>query len=153
MTRQTLYSRTYKDVSGEKSSVTFRIRENFTDATERQSAISSLGAALDGVSSGNSVGFRVSEVETVGNGNATDPNANREVKLVLFFYDNVSFKQYTREIPVVIRGTLTTFANSDDVDLTVAPMALLVTRLQADALSVEGNPITITRATIVGRNL
>lgn len=77
--------------------------------------------------------------------------AQRETGLRMFYSDDVDGAKYNITVPA---PDLTAVAQegTDDVPLSVTEVAALVTWMQANMLSPQGNAITVDRAVIVGRN-
>lgn len=150
-----IYGRTYTDRSGERSSVTVNLRTDFADDTARDTALTALGNAMDGVSRGNPVREKYEDYTLLGQGSASDPQAHREFKLVVQFYDTVTFRRYSLEIPCASDTALTYVGpNSDEVVLTDSGvMAALVTALENDVRSIAGNTISVTGAYTTGRSI
>lgn len=83
----------------------------------------------------------------------TDPEAHRELKLLVGFDDNVTGKKYVMTIPCPDISTLTMQEGTDFVVLAdLGVMAALVTAMEANAKSEVGNAITVNYGKIVGRN-
>jgi hypothetical protein len=148
-------SRSYRDRSNEPSSISLRLRENFADQAAENTAITALEAALDGVSAGKVVGRAVSTREKLGTGPSVNAGAQREVKILVTYGDTVTFDVYNQEIPIADQNAITfVSANSDEIDLADGDVGEeLKTQLEASVVSKAGNPISVTRAILVGRNL
>lgn len=81
----------------------------------------------------------------------TSPFAQREQGLRFFYSDNVDASKYNITVPAPDLAIVAD-PGSDDVDLTITEVAALVTWLESNVLSPNGNAITVDRAVIVGRN-
>lgn len=77
--------------------------------------------------------------------------AQRESGLRLFYSDDVDGSKYnvTLAAPDL---SIVADPGTDDVDLTITEVAALVSWLETNAISPNGNPITVDRAVLVGRN-
>lgn len=147
-------SATYKDYSGEKSSMSYNVgpitaitiagfltqNDAFLDAVQALS----LGALVHTSWTGDSTKFS--------GANPTDLNAQRERKWRVDFEDTVNLAPGSFEIPVaLVAGQLV--VGTDKADLTTAQWVALIAAAEALVKSVDGNPINILGATLVGRNL
>lgn len=82
-----------------------------------------------------------------------DPYAQREIKLLVSYRDTVTSKLYRLEIPGPDLSALAQ-AGTDVVDHTSnITAAAFVTAFEANAASVDGNPVTVEGMRIVGRRL
>lgn len=113
-----------------------------------------LQTAVDGVTAG-VIATRtdISEVVAVSGAAPVSPYAQRELGLRVYYSDNVTARNgsFTIAAPDLDALTLT----GDGVLLTdgvAAPMEILVTWLNANARSSDGNAITVNAARVVGRN-
>lgn len=114
-----------------------------------------LRTALNGVTRGvitNETGTAV--INKVTNVGPTDPNAQREQKLLVVYEDDVTKSLYSVEIPALDYDAVTLKENSDEVVLADGGvMAALVTAMETHAVSKDGNAINVIRAVAVGRNI
>jgi hypothetical protein len=82
----------------------------------------------------------------------TDPQAQRESALRIFYADDVTGDIYHISLPGPDWANVDLLPNTDLADLTDAPLATLVAAIESDALSPVGNAITVLRAVQVGRH-
>lgn len=75
---------------------------------------------------------------------------NREDKLELKYFDNVTFKPYTVEVPCR-KGTLATESGSDLIP--PATWTATKTAFEAYAFSPDGNAVTLATVRLIGRNV
>lgn len=75
--------------------------------------------------------------------------AQRELGLRLYYQDTVNFKKYHLTIPAPDMDIID--VNGDDVDLTNSIVAAVVTWMQTNMESIDGNPVDIYKGRIVGR--
>lgn len=81
-----------------------------------------------------------------------EPYAQRELGFRFYIRDEVNQELGYFTIPCADLDIGSVVAGDDELDLTVAPTAAFVTWLEANALSRDGNAITVERALVVGRN-
>lgn len=147
----------YRDYSDEASNVEFTLAQgtaaNFDALVAQKDAIRT---ALQGVTLGNIEYERfIAQVNDVDNGPAGTPSAQREMKWLLEFVDDVNGGRFTREIPtadIVTAGLLV--ANTDLADLSAA--AWVAVKAAVDGIirnNATGNTGTLVAARLVGRNL
>lgn len=138
----------FVDFSNEGSTATIAVADAITDA-----AITSIFAAIVGVTLGNAQKsvLRTSVDKDAGTaGVPANAFAQREIKWLVRYTDNVTLKKYSREIPcadlaLVVQGT-------DFMDLSAGPGLALKTALDTDMLSPDGNPISVDSVEHIGRN-
>lgn len=82
----------------------------------------------------------------------TDPQAQRESALRLFYADDVTGDVYHISIPGPDWANIDLLPNTDLADLTDTVAANLVIAIEANALSPVGNAVTVLRAVQVGRH-
>lgn len=150
----TLVSASYLDYSGERSSVSFNVATP-SGATFDYDAwdlvIDGITDVIDAVSimRRGPVNARTL-IDTGSHELPADEEAQRELGLRIFYYDETTLKKFHLTIPgpelalFVIPGT-------DVVDLTGTEMAALVTEFESNVLSPDLNAIEITHAAVVGR--
>ena len=145
----------YKDESSERSTVSIRMRDDFADDITRAAEYTDMQDAVNGLSLGNLQYTEERQRTTLSNAAATDANANREQKILVTYFDNVTFKTFSKEIPIADRSAVTKVsANSDEIVLADGgAMAAFVSAFEATARTDAGNAVTVTKATWVGRNL
>lgn len=145
---------TFEDYSGEKSTVELSIPEPAADGSDWSAIRTSVQDLQDKIEAltlcdESSEHIRVNESLEVAT--VTDPNAQRESGMRVFYQDNVTKKKFHFTIPGPDM-TIVAQAGTDVVDLTVTEVAALVTELEASAVSPDGNSLTVTGARLVGRN-
>ncbi len=82
----------------------------------------------------------------------TDPQAQRESALRIFYGDDVTGEVYHVSIPGPDWANIALQPNTDLADLTDTVAANLVIAIEANALSPVGNAVTVLRAVQVGRH-
>jgi len=149
----------YRDYDGEKTTVTFQ-GSDLTAANidaEYASAIS-LQTAFEAVSLGKlQKRTHVAKVSPQGYGHATDEHAQRETKALVTYYDDVTFKVLTQELPCVDLSLqnpdypgifyLAGSANNE------ATWETFVTEFEAYVPGPSGNNAVVEKIIHVGRNL
>lgn len=94
-----------------------------------------------------------SEKTEIGTSAPTSSYAQRELKLLLVMSDTVTGRKFTSTIGVVNAAVLDTTPGTDVVNLDDAGVgAALKAAYESNVLSIEGNPIEVLQARIVGRN-
>lgn len=83
-------------------------------------------------------------------GTATVGESNREDKLELKYFDNVTFKPYTVEVPCR-KGGLATESGSDLIP--AATWTATKASFEAYAKSPDGNAVTLAQVRLIGRNV
>jgi hypothetical protein len=78
--------------------------------------------------------------------------AQREMGFRVFLTDDVNFQKSYFTIPCADLAIGSVVAGQDELDLTAAPTAALVTWVEANVLSADGNAVTVDRIVIVGRS-
>lgn len=146
----TRLSLTYSDASSELSSMGINSNQ-FIDNAAFIVARSELEDAIDAVTDGTLIKREASlptVVDTKFNG-----AGQRELKLLIEYFDDVSFKNYSQEVPTAKLG-LVTQPNSDYLDILDGGVnQALVTKYEAFAISPEGNALTVTGVKYIGRNI
>lgn len=137
-----------KDYSGENTAVQCYIADSVADLA----ATATLRTAIETISRGRPQRAEVSEFELLQSGPATDADANRELKVLIGYTDNLTGKLYTFTIPCVLASDFTRIAGTDFVDITATPLAGFVTAFEAVGASEFGNAVSVQYAKIVGRN-
>ena len=82
----------------------------------------------------------------------TDPQAQRESALRIFYADDVTGDVFHVSIPGPDWANIDLQPNTDLADLTDTVMANVVIAIEANALSPAGNAVTVLRAVQVGRH-
>lgn len=78
--------------------------------------------------------------------------AQRETGFRVFFTDNVNQEAGYFTIGTADLGIASVVPGQDELDLSVAPASSLVTWLETNAVTRDGNALTVDRIVIVGRN-
>ena len=94
----------------------------------------------------------ISEVTVISSDNAASQWAQREVGLRIHVSDNVNGESGYFTIACPDLGTLSLDTAGDVLLADASVMAALVTQIETNVLSRDGNAVTVVRATIVGRN-
>lgn len=144
------------DYSGEASSVAIP-GPALTGATYEAQAAEAIGLAttLQAITLAEVQGYTfVADTDTISGDLPTSPYAQREIKLLFTYSDNVTGERGSFTVPAPDLANLETTPDSDMVTLQDASiMAAFVTAVQGFFVSAAGNAITIQSARIVGRNL
>lgn len=143
---------TIRDRSDEYSSVTVPLTDitaaNFADV---MAEISNLQTAILGMTTGTLAQRRVVlSTEKINDTRPSNPYAQRELGLRLFYQDTVNFRKYHLTVPcpdLLLVGQ----AGSDEIDLTLSVVAVLVNWLESNMTSPDGNSVDVYRGVIVGR--
>lgn len=136
------------DYSNEKSTVKIRVLDAIGDA-----ALTAIFDAVDGVTIGNPGQSTLNTSAEKDAGTGVPPAnqfAQRELKWLAKYQDNVNNRTYRFEIPCADASLLT--ANVDRLDLTSGPGAALKSAIDANAKSQDGNAVTLVSVELVGRN-
>lgn len=139
----------FLDYTNEKSTASVYVADAIGDA-----AITALVGGVDGLTvDGRQVAQLVVETDKDAgiSGKATDPLAQRENKWLVRATDNVNARNVQIEIPCADLTLLT--GGLDHLDLAGTEAAAFVTAIEGDALSQDGNAITVASIQFVGRNL
>jgi hypothetical protein len=142
------------DYSGEATTHGFRTQE-LTETTIgpeevlKNDYLTALAAITNGVIAKNQLG----NIERSGNGPGP-AGSYREIKMLVTFEDEVTYRLGTVEVGCVDLAALTLKENSDEVVLADGgAMAAWVTAFETFAFSVEGNDVAVLKAVVVGRNI
>jgi hypothetical protein len=137
------------DQSGEPTGFSIHVASGALDLSSVPAGLTAIITALDTelvdwtpITYVGNITRRLS-TDTVGEG-------NREDKVELKYFDNVTLKPYTVEVPCR-KGTLATSPGSDLVP--EATWADTKTAFEAYAKSPDGNAVTLSQVRIVGRNV
>lgn len=145
---------TLLDYSEEKSSVGCYL-PNFTAANfdAQNTLVDNLITAILGVAGGTPIkDERVATVTRFAPIPPADETEQREQKWLVSCTDNVTGFEVTFEIPIATPTGLL-LPNTDRMDLESTQGAALKAAVDAVVRSRAGNPVTMLRATYVGRNL
>lgn len=152
------FSRTYIDFAKEKATVEFRIQD-MTAATiaATLTELATLGTAIDALTLANLTrSIAAQDNSAFAIVLPTDENSHRERKWKVMFQDTVTLREGKVEIPAakLNNGTDSLLQpNSDLADLTVTEWVNFIAAFEATARSVDGNPVNVLGAELVGRNL
>lgn len=137
------------DQSGEPTGFQIHIASGAVDLTTIPAALTAIVTAIDAelvdwtpVSYNATISRRLSTAD-VGEG-------NREDKLEFKYFDNVTFKPYTVEVPCR-KGGLATESGSDKIPAETWPTTK--TAFEAYAKSPDGNAVTLAQVRLIGRNV
>lgn len=148
------YSMTVRDYSDEYSNARFpmadRTAANF-DA--QQTLANSLQSAVEGVILGSTAREAVIASEnTVNDVRPANAFAQRELKWLVRYHDNVSLEKSTVTIPTAnVTGLLV--AGTDLADLSQAAWVTFIAAFEGGVLGASGNAVTIDSVQLVGRKL
>lgn len=136
------------DYSNEKSLATIRVADAISDAN-----ITVLFNAINGVTLGNNQGSKLvtkADKDTGTAGKSTNTFAQREMKWLVKYIDNVNSRPGSLELPT---ADLAELATGDALDVgTGTAGETLVNALESHMLSRDGNAITVSEIKFVGRN-
>lgn len=145
---------TLADYGGEKSTATFYV-DDFVESTydSQVSLVASLFTALLNITLGIEVKrfLKVLDVGS-GSGQATDVMAQRELKWLVRYSDDVTAKSYQMEVPSPDVSLLSSSARQN-MDISGGAGAAFVSAFEAAAVSPDGNAVTVESVTLVGRTL
>lgn len=151
---------TFADFEGEKS--TFKMHVPTLTAANIDAvklAITNFATNIAAVTNGLEVKYQLmAEVTGSGSGYASDGTANRELKWLLRYSDNVTGKVYTAELPcpdlsATLRSQSDGAANLADGTVWGGAANLFKENFEIAFISPEGNAVTLISARIVGRNI
>lgn len=156
----TILSVSRRDYSGEIATTTFRLEdttaENYEDLAglaDPGQAAHDLVAAVDGVTMGAPANVIFTPYNLFqGRASASDENAQRERKMVVFMEDDTTHDALNIEIGIVNVAEIVVFPNTDQIDLASGGMVALVTALETHHRSKAGNTVSVLSAKLVGRN-
>lgn len=148
-------SRTYVDASNENSTVQLNIVPyNVVSFAGVLTGIGQLWAAVDAVSLLNPTQDSITLYSTkMSKVLPTDFMAQRERKMVVSFEDATNFTPGKLEIPGPDHTAAPLIPGTDLFDLTATDMATLVTAIESQMRSSDGNNVNVIQATLVGRNI
>lgn len=145
---------TYNDNSNEKSTLSINFPQiaagggNF-DAV--LSAMNSVEATIDAMTLCDNAKQAFYDVISVGEDIPASPWAQRELGVRVFFIDDVNGEKGHFTIPGPDLANLAVQTSTDVLDITGTLEAAFVTAFEADALSRDGNAVTVQRLVVVGR--
>lgn len=158
----TLFSVTKRDFSDEPTTTSWRLADttagNFASLaglTTPGQAGYDLKSAMDDLQvagQGSTIFTAYNLVQ--GRGPSTDPDSQREQKLVFFGHDNTNFDPVTWEIGCVDLSAVTRIPSTDLVELADGgAVAAMVTAIETHVKSKAGNAVTVDKAQLQGRNI
>lgn len=136
------------DYGNEKSSVTLNVADAILDAT-----ITTLYGAVDGLTIGTLEKSMLKTSADKDAGSTTPPvnqYAQREIKWLVKYSDDVTGKRYSLEIPCADLSLLV--AGTETMNVAAGAGAAFVTAFEANVLSPDGNAVSFISAKMVGRN-
>lgn len=146
---------TYADYGGEKSSFQIPLLDyNAGNFDANEALVTNLANAIAGLT----IGLEVKQVRShsstgTGSGQSSDLNAHRELKWLITFRDDVTLKEYQREIPCPDLTANTLIQDiAGNANLGNAEWSSFITAFEAAAVSEDGNAVTFVGARYVGRN-
>ncbi len=146
---------TIADYGGEKSNWQHPIAD-YTAANfdAKETLVDTLVAAVLALSQGVEVKQVRSHSSTgSGSGQSANTNAHRELKWLITFSDNVTLKQYQRELPAPLLSAGTLLQDiGGNANVTDTLWTDFIAAFEAVALSEDGNAVTFVGARYVGRN-
>jgi hypothetical protein len=153
------FSIALKDKTGETSVMVVPTVDLTPDATDQSTVagmLTSLKAALEGISLGNVQKFGGSYQTR--ESNQASASGQRELKLLVQLEDDTTFKIHTVEVPIIDESSITFKSESDEVDLEASPRGgtffdAFATALETAYRSPAGNTATVFGARLIGRNL
>jgi hypothetical protein len=138
---------TIADYSHELATTQFYI-----DETEDISGLTTLTAALNGLHVGTLHRINVTEFDPISGNYPTNELANRELKVLIGYSDDVTGKKYTFTVPCIDSSAFVRVPGTDFLEITEAPLAAFVTAYELIGKSEMGNAVTVNYAKVVGRN-
>lgn len=149
------HTRTYRDYSNEKSTVQFSVPAiTSANIVAVNADIGAIGVALLDLSLCNLAKTQtVSDFATSNQDPPTNPYAQRELKWLMTYRDDVTNKEHTMEIPGADL-TDNLLGNTDQADLSSADWVAFITAFEDGAVAPDtGNAVTVLSAYVVGRNI
>lgn len=153
------YKMTYADWDGEVSTVTFPGSDLLeANITAEQTQAATLRDAVNAVTRGKLLQTEhVAVTSPQGVGRATSPEAQREEKALVMYYDNTTFKRASLEIPCVnMTGQNPDYPGVfylDGASNNQAAWETFVTAFEAFTPGPSGNTAVVEKIIHVGRNI
>lgn len=140
------------DYSGEYSNFSMNIPDvDETSWVATDTAIGTIETALLALTAGNIARKTLQAYNVhVNDAYPSDPMAQREVGLRLFYKDDVNGEKFHVTVPAPDLDLIAE-EGSDDVDMSLSVVSALTAAIEAVAVSRYGNAITFYKGTIVGR--
>jgi hypothetical protein len=145
---------TYTDYSNEQSNIKLPFGQVTAGGAEWDGIIAGMSAvrsAIDAITLCDESKAAFYEVQAEGLDIPTNPEAQREKGLRVFYVDDSNNRKFNFTIPGPDLSALELVQGTDIVPLTGTLMAALVTQLESELVSPDGNTITVYKATVVGR--
>jgi len=145
---------TYNDHSNEKSTLSLHFAQIAAGGGNFDTVISSMNTvetAIDNMTLCDNSKQAFYDVLSVGEDTPVSPWAQREIGVRVFFVDDVNGEKGHFTIPGPDLDSLGVVSGTDVLDITDTLEAALVTALEANALSRDGNAISVQRMVIIGR--
>jgi len=150
----------FLDAGGERSTTSFAIvtltNANIDGIIGAAGEVDDLRDAIVGVTLGQTASVKVLARDSDKSSSpATAPEAQRELKWLVEYSDDVTGQVYQAEIPCpdITDATLYNQAPTKEIDLTDALWVTFVTAFEALVRSADGNAVTVIGGRLVGRNL
>jgi len=150
----------YKDNAGQKSTVTFTVRDmtsaNMDDIADEFSA---LRAALEPYTLGNLQNYELVQNKVfVSQGKAASIVARREMKILWSYEDSVTHKMYQHETPAPELTNSALWISDEKTGRTFivksgAEWTAWLAAFETLVVSPDGNPVILQTGELVGRNL
>lgn len=146
-----------RDFSDEYSTCSFVVEDVAGDGSNWAAlltAIGSLQTALAAATAGHIAELTITaSKELVNDTRPASPWAQREIKWLMRYHDDVTYKKYTKTLPCAALELMSD-GGDDEVDIVgITAWATLVTWFEANMLSQDGNAITVDGVSVVGRNI
>jgi len=93
-----------------------------------------------------------SNIEAVSNIFPPSVDAQRERAIEIAYQDDVTLKKYRTSIPCATFSGVAFIGQTDELDMTDAPLSTFVTKFESYGRSEAGNAITVLSARAIGRN-
>lgn len=144
----------FRDYSEERSTLDFAIVDlSAGNIAANLTAFDAVQTALEGVTDGVVATRRLIALDEVVSGLIpTVASVQRERKWLVRYIDTVTQRPGSFEIPTASPDGLLT-AGTDLMNLTLTAPTALVTALEANVRSINGNTINVQQIRLVGRNL
>lgn len=145
------WSASFKDYGGEVTTSAFNVL-SLADNTAFEAAQTTFENALDDMLLGVQQNRVNQYSQTFTNAPALSPSAQREVKMLARYTDNVNGKGYSVSFGTLDLATAGIVAGTDFITLETTPGSTFKSAFEAFAASPDGNPVTLNSLQFVGRN-
>lgn len=145
---------TYNDHSNEKSTLSIHFPELAGGGTNFDAVVTAMDAveaAIDAVTLCDNSKKAMYQLRSIGEDTPASPWAQREMGVRVFFVDDVNGEKGHFTIPGPDLDNLAVVSGTDVLDITGTLEAALVSALEANAESRDGNSITVQRLVVIGR--